>query len=326
MPPVTMIATSLQAFMTQLIDYAGLFPPAKLPLDEALQNYAQYLDSAERWMLGRFIIPAVKLPELNALLPALLEPETVFPFSILGRGGDDAASFLDGLKADLQLVAAFKQTYGAQVTAEVLEVRLPSQLRDVSGLNDLLAEAGALLGPLIPYYEPAFAKGWQGSDDWRETLQTVIHALAIYNQTASPRAGIKLRCGGVEATAFPSTEQIAFALAASREAQVPLKATAGLHHPLRHYNVGVQTKMHGFLNVFGAALLSYAHNLHADDLQRILDDETAASFAFSSADFRWQTLAIDAAELARIRSTQIISYGSCSFDEPRDDLRALGIL
>ena len=52
---------SLRAFMNGLIDYAGLFPPAKLPLDEAIDDYVMHLKGENSWMLGRFIIPVSKL-------------------------------------------------------------------------------------------------------------------------------------------------------------------------------------------------------------------------------------------------------------------------
>ena len=47
--------------MDGLIDYAGLFPPAKLPLNEAISEYISHLKDEEKWMLGRFIIPISKL-------------------------------------------------------------------------------------------------------------------------------------------------------------------------------------------------------------------------------------------------------------------------
>ena len=50
-----MIAQSLRALLTGVIDYAGLFPPAKLPMDQALSNYLRYRDGPDAWMLGNFV-------------------------------------------------------------------------------------------------------------------------------------------------------------------------------------------------------------------------------------------------------------------------------
>src|SRR5438445_13553439 len=55
---------SLRALLEGVIDYAGLFPPAKLPMEQAIRNYARYRREQEGWMLGRFLCPASRLAEL----------------------------------------------------------------------------------------------------------------------------------------------------------------------------------------------------------------------------------------------------------------------
>lgn len=52
---------SLRALITRLIDYAGLFPPAALPLGDVIANYQRYLRSPESWMLNRLVLPESKL-------------------------------------------------------------------------------------------------------------------------------------------------------------------------------------------------------------------------------------------------------------------------
>src|ERR1035438_579804 len=53
---------SVRAFLDQVIDYAGMFPPAKLPFEDALQHYEQV---CKRWphskLLGGFICPTARL-------------------------------------------------------------------------------------------------------------------------------------------------------------------------------------------------------------------------------------------------------------------------
>jgi hypothetical protein len=48
-----------------LIDHAPLFPPASLPLEEALDDVARALASPEAWMWRLFVCPASRLPELG---------------------------------------------------------------------------------------------------------------------------------------------------------------------------------------------------------------------------------------------------------------------
>src|SRR5713226_4823013 len=60
-----MIAGSLRALLTHLIDYAGLYPPAGLPLPAVVENYKRYLASPENWILNRLVLPHSKLAELH---------------------------------------------------------------------------------------------------------------------------------------------------------------------------------------------------------------------------------------------------------------------
>ncbi|MBA3533440.1 MAG: hypothetical protein H0T73_16100, partial [Ardenticatenales bacterium] len=232
-------------FLHHLIDYAGLFPPATLPLGEAIQHYARYRQSAERWMLSRFIIPAPKLAALSEVAAELFTENDPFVFSVLGRGGT-SSDFLEGLQADLQAIDAFRQRHASGVRLDVFEVRLPADaLALLEQTSDLLAAQ-----QLRPFYEATISASWE------QSIGETIAAIAAHNQRGGPQAGFKLRCGGTEAAAFPSPQQVAYAIAACRDADIAMKATAGLHHPLRHHNESVQVKMHGFVNVFAASLLA----------------------------------------------------------------------
>lgn len=57
--------TSFRSLLASLIDYAGLFPPASLTMEEAVKNYVRYRSSPQAWMLGRFIVPAARLEEFE---------------------------------------------------------------------------------------------------------------------------------------------------------------------------------------------------------------------------------------------------------------------
>jgi hypothetical protein len=120
------MVAGLRLLLTQILDYAGLFPPAGLPLDQAIRNYATYRTCAEAWMLGRFICPASRLAELAPFVPGLSSGGEPLAISALGRGGARASEFLTGLGADLDAIAAFRQAHGSRVRVEVLEVRLPA--------------------------------------------------------------------------------------------------------------------------------------------------------------------------------------------------------
>jgi hypothetical protein len=295
---------SFRNFMTQLIDYAGLFPPAKLPLEEALSNYLEYKQSDDAWMLSRFIIPAQQLDSLSSLLG-----NRAISLSILGQGGQNADDFLEKLRADTAKLQAFRHKH-VQAETSFFEVRLPVGFVT----EDLLEQAKSILGAdMTVFYELPV---------------TELESLPILAQFQEKHGfvGVKLRCGGEIPSAFPSVENIAAFIVACRNNGLALKATAGLHHPIRHFDTSLQCYMHGFLNVFGAGLLAEVHALDAAALEPILADENASDFSFNNDFFAWKDLRISAADIEKYRSKMLISYGSCSFDEPREDLTALNFL
>ncbi|HZT79013.1 MAG TPA: hypothetical protein VFA26_02225 [Gemmataceae bacterium] len=315
---------SLRAFLSGVVDYAGLFPPAKLPLDDSIRNYARYRTGPDAWMLGRFICPAARLGELMPYLPELFADGPPLAVSALGRGGNTLREFLEGLRDDLEALLAFRAKCEGRAVVDVLELKLPGELlrhdrekelgAAVHGPAELLARAG---GAPALFCEIPFEPGWG------VRLAFLLRALA---QDPGRGKGFKFRCGGLEASAFPPPGDVALALTACRQERVPLKFTAGLHHPVRHFDRGVRAMMHGFLNVFGAGVLAFAHGLDRDRLLPLLEDEDAADFVFDEAGFRWQGLRATTAQIEAARRQLVLSFGSCSFDEPRDDLRALGLL
>jgi len=114
----------------------------------------------------------------------------------------------------------------------------------------------------------------------------------------------KVRCGGAE---VPSSDALGRFLRTCRDAGVPFKATAGLHHPL-----AVEGR-HGFLNVLAACAFE--------------DDAALAGDVELDADgLRWRSCEAGPDELARVRREQLVAVGSCSFVEPVADLQELGIL
>ncbi|NIY15154.1 MAG: hypothetical protein GWM98_09725, partial [Nitrospinaceae bacterium] len=67
----------------------------------------------------------------------------------------------------------------------------------------------------------------------------------------------------------------------------PLKCTAGLHHPIRRYDESVQTKMHGFVNVFAAGIIAQAYQLPEHEVAAIIADENPAHFIFDDKMLTW---------------------------------------
>jgi hypothetical protein len=149
---------------------------------------------------------------------------------------------------------------------------------------------------------------------------------ALAGEVAAVReagAGAKIRCGGVTADAFPPVEAVAAFVLACRDAGVRFKATAGLHHPIRHVDAATGFHMHGFLNLLAAAV--FAH-MGEDDLVPVLAEEDPAAFAVDAGGLEVHGRRADAEAIEAARAELFVAYGSCSFSEPVEDLTALGIL
>ena len=306
-----MPTASLRALLLGSIDYAGLFPPANLELEPALENYGKYVRSDEVWMLGPFILPLKEFGSTSAnLLP--FDVEHRLRISALGPKSDNAADFGRALETAAEAIRSFNASHGATASVDQLEMPLPA---DGNAVN--LAEASASLSKLN------LSAFFESSIDHAE--RTI--ALLAEHQTSGAKThfGMKLRTGGVIASAFPSSVQVARALVAAAKNQVPIKFTAGLHHPIRGFQKDVQLMMHGFLNVLGAGVLGAEHEWDVQQSAAMLEDENAESFHFDDEIFSWRDWSIAAGQIVARRAL-VTSLGSCSFDEPREDLRALGLL
>jgi hypothetical protein len=310
---------SVRTLLANIVDYAGLFPPARLPLDEAVRNYARYRSGPDSWMLGGFVCPVTRLGELSAFREELYSDRAV-PLAVLGRGGEDAAGFLGTLAADLDSMAEFTAVWAGRAKASVLETKLPRSVVAAArkpehdqiwnGLRHCSADRGMKVFCEVPL-----------TSAWREEVPEVVSRLAEL-----PGLGLKLRTGGLDASAFPSIEQVAGVIAACADGRVPLKFTAGLHHPLRRFDPSVGTVSHGFLNVFAAGVLAFARGWDGRRLERVLAEDEPAAFRPTDTVLHWRDEALTCDELRRARAEGVISFGSCSFDEPREDLHALGWL
>ena len=293
----------------QSIDYAGMFPPCSLALEPALRNQAQYIRSDDAWMLNTFVLPVIQFDSAKQLLPQF-DPSHPLRVSALGPKTENAAAFRE---AFVETEAAIRSLAAHNVdllSVNQLEMWLP---QDVD--LPVLREARSIIGSL-----PAF---WEAPAE--RAPETITLLAELNSDMDEPTFGFKLRTGGVTPDAFPTSAQIARALVVPATHQVPIKFTAGLHHPLRQYREEVQTRMHGFLNVLGAAILAAEHKWNEKQTATMLEDENLKSFSFGDEFFAWREWKIDIKRL-KGRRKFVTSFGSCSFDEPREDLRMLGLL
>lgn len=289
--------TALAVLLHQLVDFAGLFPPAKLPMAEAVGNYAAYLGGEHRAVLGRFIVPLARLAEFEAALSDL-GPGAGAGWELSALAGPDPA-------ADWAQI----RDYHARQSL----VRIVSVETKVATPADVAACVAGLPAGLEAWIEVSPA-----SPDLPELLRVVKAA----------GHGAKLRMGGVTPDAFPTPASVLRYLALCRDLRLVFKATAGLHHPLRGdyrltYEPGSPNgRMFGFVNLFLAATLLHHGGTEADTLA-LLDDTDTAKFRSTPAALGWRRYDFTLAQLAAARQHFCRSFGSCSFTEPLEGLHEL---
>ncbi|MGA9750580.1 MAG: hypothetical protein WBS54_02210 [Acidobacteriota bacterium] len=291
----------IEALLSRLIDYAGLFPPAGLTMADAVSNYAAHLRGPHAWMLGRFVVPEARLRELEAAVAALPSAEGAAPWRLsvlVPPPWEEASRRIGslGLEEDqpLRLLAV-----------EAVDVRV-ERPEDVAAAREAFPRTPELYVEPPPHASP-------------EPFLAAIAAAGV-------RA--KIRTGGVSLEQIPGAASLAWFMTAARSAGVPFKATAGLHHALRSvrpltYEPGApRGLMHGFLNLFLAAALIRSLGAGAEEALRLIEERSPSALHLDSRGVAWSGRRLGSEEIALGR-TFALSFGSCSFTEPVADLKEM---
>ncbi|HEX6494238.1 MAG TPA: hypothetical protein VF018_02055 [Acidobacteriaceae bacterium] len=292
-----MMSPALHSLLAGLIDYAGLFPPAGLGMEAAVHNYDSYVRGEQGWMLGRFIVPAARLGEYASALRAVSLDASGWRLSVLATAADS-----NGMRA----FATQAPECGRISTIEIKA----ANAREIQDAAQAFGEGYQL------YFETPPEK-------WHGLLQA----------TAVAKARAKIRTGGEVATAIPEESRVLEFLRIASERRLAFKATAGLHHPLRgmqrltYQPDSPQAVMHGFLNVFCAAVLLWHEPELRQEAAWMLGERDADAITMDEA-MTWHNsgVTLTAEQIRETREKFAISFGSCSFTEPIEDLRKLGWL
>lgn len=331
--PRPTLSPSVEALLKGAVDYAGLFPPAKLPMPVAVANFARYRTGPEAWMVGRFVVPLGRLEEFLESSKGhrgsdakakdkdrerdhggeqdndldqdndrdqdddLVQDDDLGPWelSVLLKGEPDEGS----------VVAAFNAAHLGSLAITSVEVRYSSFANDTD-LADLIRA--------LP----------EGTEVWVE----VDLAADVAEQVSSIKAVgafAKIRTGGIESALIPPAESVAAFIAVCVDTDVRFKATAGLHHPLRgeypltYDDFPPRDTMFGFLNVFLATAVRIAGG-SLDEVMAALEETSPTPFLQSDGSIAWRSYRFSAAQLDTLRRSALSSFGSCSVEEPHDEL------
>ncbi len=105
------------------IDFAGLFPPTKMSMAEAVPAYLRWLESEAAWLVDRFVCPAGQLGELAAEVAKQGyegEDDRSIDVTVIGTPIETGAGAGAILKADLEQMKGY-----AVLMPTAYEMRLP---------------------------------------------------------------------------------------------------------------------------------------------------------------------------------------------------------
>jgi hypothetical protein len=295
---------ALRVLLSEVIDYAGLFPPAKLDVPTSVEKYLAYFHGPQKWILGRFVCSSGKLPELARELAE--HPEEPFiPVTVIGQASQDRKSWEHALAHDSEAMNKFMKEVENHAEIEAFEIRVPdhehieSYMKDLKGFDDVDVFVELPWAPLMD------------------------ESLGLLAETQWLRA--KARTGGLDASAFPNGDEVAGFIQQCSHLDLPFKLTAGLHHPLPRKDEATGGQMQGFLNILVALAMVHAHELNRSEITAVLTEADASAFVFrdDGMSYRGQDVSLD--DLETVREV-FVSYGSCSVDEPIEDLEKMGVL
>ena len=288
-----------------LVDYAGLFPPAALGMEDAVARYDEYRRGEHHWALGKFVLPVARLEAFGRAARAVAGGVSSWHLAMVA-GADFAA--------DVRAIEMFART-GARPRVGAIEVRASTAAQ-----VDAIAANAERLRVGIPDAFDVYVEVPLAGDPG-----------ALIGSVASHGLRAKVRTGGVEAGAFPEAHSLAGFIVQCAVHRVTFKATAGLHHALRgsypftYDPASERGTMFGFLNVFIAALFA-REGLDADGVRALLEERDAAHITCDRGGVTWRGRTIGADAIRAARAQTATSFGSCSFTEPLSDLSTLGLL
>ncbi len=270
--------------MARLVDDASLFPPTAAPMADAVTGHLAARHTPHAGVVGFFLCPISRLGELVTLLRAA-PPEAPLPVSLVADTG------LGGLPKAIS-------------TALDNPLLLAVRMIEVPASSDVDATWLVQLMEFVPDDVVRVVEPYRGRPGWLDGVRLVAEA----------GCWPKLRCGGGAAQSFPTVDEVAAFLAVATGVGRSFKATAGLHHAVRHHDVATGLTHHGLLNM----LVATARAIAGDDVHDALTSTDGAALAAECA-----TLDEHAARAVR---EVFACYGSPSLTDPVSDLERLALL
>jgi hypothetical protein len=270
--------------LARLVDDAALFPPSGTSVVDVVKSHLAARHTPYAGVIG-FL--QCQISQLGALVSALRKARPVQPVAL-------------SLVADTGLGGLPKGISTALDNAKLLDLRMI----EVPAPADVDSTWLVQLTEFVPDDVVRVVEPRRGRPEWLTGVRRVAEA----------GCWPKLRCGGKSVESFPSVEEVAEFLAIATGTGRPFKATAGLHHAVRHYDKTTGLTHHGLLNM----IVGTAHAVSGADAHEALCCTDAAALATEAG-----ALSEDSSRVVR---EVFACYGSVSLTDPVTDLIRLGLL
>jgi hypothetical protein len=280
------------ADLAGLLDDAAVFPPGNAPLPDAVRAHLALRGTPHGALVGSLVVTPAHVASLGGILAE----------SLGGSVGDQGIPVQVSLVVrDLATLPDAVATVGADPRLRLAAVEVAAT-GGTDAVRDALAATAGLAENRSEDVDVWVEPGW--GPDLPAAVDLVREA----------GRGLKLRTGGTTADAFPGEEALAAAVALAVGRGVRFKATAGLHHAVRHTDPATGFQHHGFANLLLAA--SAGDEAGAREWLARRDPQALAAGLAS----------LGPARLAAVRRDRFASFGTCDVHDPRRDLEALGLL
>jgi hypothetical protein len=283
-------------FLENIIDYAGIFPPAALSHSVAFENFQKLIQGRDGWIVGSLAWTVADLPILAPLVG-----DQEIEIAAIGRGSTDWESWQDARLADTEGMNRFLETCpNAEISTYESKLTPVSEIETAIRALKKMSDA-TMIAIELP---------------WNEPLEDALAAIAEAEWPI-----VKFRTGGLQREAYPSPEELAHVLHQCVNLDLRFKLTAGLHEPIAHTDASNGAWAHGFLNIIAATSFAFHEDATVAQVAKVLADGNPDHWRYSDT-LRWRDYQMSAEHLDDVRSF-FGSFGSCSVSEPVEGLKKL---
>src|SRR4051794_18772327 len=288
---------TVPTYLNAFVDDAAIFPPGNAPLEQAVADHVNHREEEYADLVGGFVVSDLKVADLSSVLEERGSANVSEPLGInlvvTGGAGAIAPAVTWVARSEGLALRAIEFALRDE---ENLAHNAQRLIQVVDSIEDQLGDVVVHAEPPLPPDTPTH--GW----------------LAALDELAAREIHLKFRTGGATEDLFPSSPRLAVCIESALDRELPFKCTAGLHHAVRHRDEHTGFEHHGFLNVL-AATRTALDGAGVDEVAKVLVEPDAAALTGS----------LEPTSLERARRW-FRSFGSCSIDEPLDDLTTLGLL